>query len=188
MRYRNTFSKTFFLQTFSVGCLSYGKLFFFLWSALVVQPTNFISSRWQVFGCIDVLKKLCNIHRKTPVLQCILIELQISSLHYKTWIMEETPAQLFSCGFCENFKNAFFYKIAPHDSFCNFNMAEVQFFNLRCIFHQPKNVCVRIRGLKMLVFRRILRTFFMDGPFQWVYQTRQILYHLKVTVKWNIAL
>ena len=41
--------------------------------------------------------------------------------------MEETPAQVFPCGFCKNFKNAFFYKIAPHDSFYNFNIAEVQF-------------------------------------------------------------
>ena len=28
----------------------------------------------------------------------------------------------------------------------------------------------------------------MDGPFQWVYQTQKIFYHLKVTVKWNITL
>ena len=28
----------------------------------------------------------------------------------------------------------------------------------------PKNVRVRIRGLEMLVFRRILRTYLMDDP------------------------
>ena len=143
--------------------------------------TNFISSRWQVFGCINVLKKLHNIDRKTPVLQCILIELQISSLHSKTWIMEETPAQVFPCGFCKNFKNAFFYKIAPHDSFYNFNIAEVQ-------FSPTEKRMFAYQGVRNVSFSENFAYVLNGWSFQWVYQTWQILYYLKVTVKWNIAL
>ena len=39
-----------------------------------------------VFGCIDVLKKSLKIHRKTPVLECILIKMQASNLQSETLI------------------------------------------------------------------------------------------------------
>ena len=31
--------------------------------------------------------------------------------------LKETPTQVFSCGFCESFKNVFFTKYPPSDSF-----------------------------------------------------------------------
>ena len=53
--------------------------------------SNFISSRLQVFGRIDVLKKLCKVHRKTPALECILIKMQASNIRFEILIKKETP-------------------------------------------------------------------------------------------------
>ena len=58
-----------------------------------------------------VLKKFIKIHRKTPV-AC-------------NFIKKETPAQVFSSEFWENFKNILFYRTPPDDYFWIFCLSRI---------------------------------------------------------------
>ena len=60
-------------------------------------------------------------------MECILIKTQALNVQSATLIKKETPAQVFSCEFCKNFKNTFLKN-------SNINIAT---FNLLCTFHQP---------------------------------------------------
>ena len=62
------------------------------WFSWSFNFSNFIRSRFHMFGCIDVLKKLWNVHKKTTVLECALIKFQAANLHSETLIRNETPA------------------------------------------------------------------------------------------------
>ena len=62
-----------------------------LWSSLSGYRRGYRSSRPEVFCKKVVLKKIYKIHRKNP-------------------IQKETLAQVFSCEFCEIFKNTYFYR------------------------------------------------------------------------------
>ena len=57
---------------------------------------------------MDVFKKLRKVHRKTPLLECILIKMQASNLQCETLIEKEMPAQVFPYEFCKIFKDIFF--------------------------------------------------------------------------------
>ena len=39
------------------------------------------------------------------------------------FLKKETLTQVFSCEFCEIFKNTFFYRTPPNDCFCNFRFS-----------------------------------------------------------------
>ena len=64
------------------------------------------SSRWQMFFKIGVLRYVFNIHRETPMLESLF-----------NFIKKETPAQVFSCEYCENFKNSFLHRTLPVAAF-----------------------------------------------------------------------
>ena len=60
-----------------------------------------------MLGRIGVLKKFCNVNKKTPALESILMKLKASNLQSETLIKNETPAQVFFRVFYENFMNTF---------------------------------------------------------------------------------
>ena len=62
------------------------------------------SSRSQIFFKIAVLKKFCNIYRKTPVKQ----SLEGLQLYWK-----ESPTQMFFWEYCKIFNNNFFQRAPP---------------------------------------------------------------------------
>ena len=53
------------------------------------------------------LKKVGKVHRKTTVLESILVKMQASSLRSETLIKKETTSQMFSCEFCKTFNKIF---------------------------------------------------------------------------------
>ena len=53
---------------------------------------------------IGVLKNFVKFHWKIPVLE---------SLFNKVSDLQETPTLVFSCEYCENFKNSFIYRTTP---------------------------------------------------------------------------
>ena len=63
--------------------------------------TTIRTNRSQVFFEIGVLK-VCNIHRKVPVLESLFSKVAIL-VAYK-----QTPTQMFSCEYCELFKKILF--------------------------------------------------------------------------------
>ena len=82
---------------------------FFLtnWISRLLNISKFFSSRSLVLGRIGVLKKFCNVNKKTPALESILMKLKASNLQSETLIKNETPAQVFFREFYENFMNTF---------------------------------------------------------------------------------
>ena len=79
------------------------------WISRSFNISIFISSPLKLFDCIDVLKKLREVHSKVSVLECILIKMLASYLQYETLIKKETGAHMLSCEFCESFKIIIFF-------------------------------------------------------------------------------
>ena len=63
-------------------------------------------------------------------------KLQAPNPHSKTLIEKETSAHVFSCDFAKILRIQF-YKAAPRDCFCNFNIAKKRFQIYFRTFHQP---------------------------------------------------
>ena len=82
---------------------------FFLtnWISRLLNISKFFSSHSLVLGRIGVLKNFCNVNKKTPSLESILMKLKASNLQSETLIKNETPAQVFFREFYENFMNTF---------------------------------------------------------------------------------
>ena len=79
------------------------------WISRSFNISIFISSRLKLFGCIDVLKKIREVHSKVSVLECILIKMLASNLQYEILIKKEKGAHMLSCEFCESFKTNIFF-------------------------------------------------------------------------------
>ena len=101
--------------------------------------SNFISSRFQVFGRINVLKKLCKVHRKTPVLECILMKMQASNIRFEILIKKEAP--VLPCEFCKNIKNKFFIEQLSASVILTLLKYDFQFLST---FHQPFKEFIRL--------------------------------------------
>ena len=69
------------------------------------------TSRSQIFFKIAVLKNFAIFSRKTCVAEYLFNK--VAGMKVCIFIKKETPAQLFSCEYCEIFKNNFFYKTPP---------------------------------------------------------------------------
>ena len=63
-----------------------------------------------------------------------LIKLQAFYFQFATFIKNETTGQVPSCEFWEIFKNTFFYRTAPRDCFCTFNVVEARFLIFCILF------------------------------------------------------
>ena len=61
----------------------------------------------------SVKKVLLEISQNSQEDTCARVSLLIKSYFNKGFIKKETLAQVFSCEFCEIFKNTFFYRIPP---------------------------------------------------------------------------
>ena len=107
--------------------------------------SNFISSRLQVFGHIDVLKKLCKVHRKTPVLECILIKIQAPNIRFEILIKKEKP--VLPCEFCKNFKNKFFIEQLRASVILTLLKYYFQFLST---FHQPFKEFIRLNKVGII--------------------------------------
>ena len=66
--------------------------FFMNWISTFFNISNFISSRSQVFRRRAVFKRLRKVHRKTLVLEWILIKMQASNLQFQTLIKDTLKA------------------------------------------------------------------------------------------------
>ena len=100
------------------------------------------------------LKRFMESSQEIPVLESILIKMQVSN-------QKETPSQKFFCEFSKSCKNTCFIEPlrAPVIlTLLNYNFQFIVHFSPT--FQQK----LRIRGLEMLVFREILRTYLVDGP------------------------
>ena len=74
------------------------------------------TSRSQIFFKIAVLKNFAILSRKACVAEYLFNK--VAGMKVCIFIKKETPAQLFSCEYCEIFKNNFFYKTPPvHHTF-----------------------------------------------------------------------
>ena len=70
---------------------------------------NFATSfnRFTGFKACNFLKKILQ-HRCLPVLESL--SKKVAGLEARKSIKKETPSQVFSCEYCEIFKNSFFYR------------------------------------------------------------------------------
>ena len=97
-------SKNMFSQSTSFWTLVLLLLFGVNWISQSFSIPNFINSRSQMFSQINVFKKYTKFRGKRLYRNLF----QASNFCLIPFIKEEIPAQLYSCEFCETFKNIFF--------------------------------------------------------------------------------
>ena len=96
-------------------------------------------------------KKICNIHRKTPVLESFLIKLQ--GLRPAT-LLKRDPTYLHSCEYCGIFKNSFFHRTTPVAPFfvpgSSTNVLNSRFKNMQQCWHGKDKLSLYLWALSFL--------------------------------------
>ena len=115
--------------------LSYN-IFLMNWISSSFNVSKFISSPSQVFGRIDVLEKLRQVHKKTPMLEYVLIKMHSSNLQSEILIKRLRERHRHRCvpvDFAKILRTLFLY-----NSLCNFNIAKVRLSIYFVFFSNPR--------------------------------------------------